>query len=57
VDEREREGKKQRKREMGGRVKRIRRSARIRGSREERQVGFSKGIYAKSENYRDLFVK
>jgi hypothetical protein len=57
VDEREREGKKQRKREMGGRVKRIRRSARIRESREEGQVGFSKGIYAKSENCRGLFVK
>jgi hypothetical protein len=47
VDEREREGKKKRKREMGGRVKRITRSARIRESREEGQVGFSKGIYTK----------
>jgi hypothetical protein len=31
--------------------------ARIRESREEGQVGFSKGVYAKLENYRGLFVK
>jgi hypothetical protein len=28
-----------------------------RDSREERQLGFSKGVYAKSENCRGLFVK
>jgi hypothetical protein len=38
-----------RKRKKGG--------ARIRESREEGQVGFSKGVYAKSENCRGLFVK
>jgi hypothetical protein len=30
---------------------------RIRKSREEGQMGFSKGVYAKSENCRGLFVK
>jgi hypothetical protein len=28
-----------------------------RDSREERQLGFSKGVYAKLENCRGLFVK
>jgi hypothetical protein len=28
-----------------------------RDSRGERQLGFSKGVYAKSENCRGLFVK
>jgi hypothetical protein len=42
---------------MGGRVKRNRRSARIRESREEGQVGFSKGVYTIFEDCRDLFVK
>jgi hypothetical protein len=31
--------------------------ARIRKRREERQLDFPKGLYVKSENCRDLFVK
>jgi hypothetical protein len=34
-----------------------RKSARIRESREEGQLGFSKGVYAISENCKDLIVK
>jgi hypothetical protein len=33
------------------------RGARIRESREERQMEFPKGLYAILENYRDLSVK
>jgi hypothetical protein len=45
-------------RERDGRpVKRNRKSTRIRLSRKEGQVGFSKGVYVKLENCRGLFVK
>jgi hypothetical protein len=35
----------------------IKEGRRIRESREGRQVGFSKGVYAISGNCKDLFVK
>jgi hypothetical protein len=38
-------------------IRKKRKSSRIRESREEGQVGFPKGLYAISENCRDLSVK
>jgi hypothetical protein len=38
-------------------VKRKKKGARIRESREERQMEFPKGLCTKSEKCRDLFVK
>jgi hypothetical protein len=60
--EREKEEKKQGEKEIGGRVKETGRAPdkgeqRRRESREEGQAGFSKGVYAKSENCRGLIVK
>jgi hypothetical protein len=52
--ERGKEAEKERDGRMG---KKEQEEHRIRESRGEGQVGFSKGVYAKSENCRGLFVK